>query len=167
MHCNHMLHYAVFQPPPIHHSIWATFEGNLNANTCSILSHYSFSLQHIYGMSIHFTFGNLTKWMYRDDGLYRCLSMRKCSIGKIINWPTRDIHKLDMLAFYPAALKAPGYCRTPSGRAGGRTGGRAAGQTSPVNTLTSIIFHGSFSNLARTFIVLRSRTSSIMEVLPH
>ena len=36
-----------------------------------------------------------------------------------------------------------------------------------VNTLTSIIFHGSFSNLARTFIVLRSRTSSIMEVLPH
>ena len=52
-------------------------------------------------------------------------------------------------------------------RAGGRVGGRAAGQTSPVNTLTSIIFHGSFSNLARTFIVLRSRTSSIMEVLPH
>ena len=29
--------------------------------------------------------------------------------------------------FYPAALKAPGYCRTPSGRAGGRAGGRAAG----------------------------------------
>ena len=28
-----------------------------------------------------------------------------------------------------------------------------------VNTLTSIIFHGSFSNLARTFITLRSRTS--------
>ena len=36
-----------------------------------------------------------------------------------------------------------------------------------VNTLKSIIFHGSFSNLARTFITLRSRTSSIMEVLPH
>ena len=71
------------------------------------------------------------------------------------------------LSFYPAALKGSGYCRTPSGRAGGRTGGRAAGQTSPVNTLTSIIFHGSFSNLARTFIALRSRTSSIMEVLPH
>ena len=48
-----------------------------------------------------------------------------------------------------------------------RVGGRAAGQTSPVNTLTSIIFHGSFSNLGRTFITLRSRTSSIMEVLPH
>ena len=36
-----------------------------------------------------------------------------------------------------------------------------------VNTLTSIIFHGSFSNLVRTFITLRSRTSSMMEVLPH
>ena len=30
-----------------------------------------------------------------------------------------------MIPFYPAALKAPGYCRTPSGRAGGRAGGRA------------------------------------------
>ena len=30
--------------------------------------------------------------------------------------------------FYPAALKALGYCRTPSGRAGGRTGGRAGGR---------------------------------------
>ena len=30
--------------------------------------------------------------------------------------------------FYPAALKAPGYCRTPSGRAGGRTGGRQGRQ---------------------------------------
>ena len=46
-------------------------------------------------------------------------------------------------------------------------GGQVAGQTSPVNTLTSIIFHGSFSDLARTFITLRSRTSSIMEILPH
>ena len=36
-----------------------------------------------------------------------------------------------------------------------------------VNTLTSIIFHRSFLNLTRTFITLRSRTSSIMEVLPH
>ena len=61
--------------------------------------------------------------------------------------------------FTPQPLRAPGYCRTPSGR--------VAGQTSPVNTLTSIIFHGSFSNLARTFITLRSWTSSIMEVLPH
>ena len=61
--------------------------------------------------------------------------------------------------FTPQPLRAPGYCRTPSGR--------AAGQKSPVNTLTSIIFHESFSNLARTFITLRSRTSSIMEVLPH
>ena len=49
--------------------------------------------------------------------------------------------------FTPQPLRAPGYCRTPSGR--------AAGQTSPVNTLTSILFHGSFSNLARTFITLR------------
>ena len=65
-----------------------------------------------------------------------------------------------VLIFLPRSpLRAPGYCRTPSGR--------AAGQTSPVNTLTSIIFHGSFSNLARTFITIRSRTSSIMEVLPH
>ena len=30
--------------------------------------------------------------------------------------------------FYPAALKAPGYCRTPSGRAGGRAGGRQGRQ---------------------------------------
>ena len=30
-----------------------------------------------------------------------------------------------------------------------------------------VLVHGSFSNLARTFITLRSRTSSIMEVLPH
>ena len=67
------------------------------------------------------------------------------------------------VVFTPQPLRAPGYCRTP----GGRAGGRAAGQTSPVNTLTSIIFHRSFSNLARTFIALRSRTSSIMEVLPH
>ena len=49
----------------------------------------------------------------------------------------------------PQPLRAPGYCRTPSGR--------AAGQTSPVNTLTSIIFHGSFANLARTFTTLISR----------
>ena len=70
---------------------------------------------------------------------------------------------LCLMIFTPQPLRAPGYCRTPSGRAGGR----AAGQTSPVNILTSIIFHGSFSNLVRTFITLRSRTSSIMEVLPH
>ena len=86
-----------------------------------------------------------------------CLSVRPYDLAC-----SRDDSK-NAFHFYPAALKAPGYCRTPSGWAGGR----AAGQTSPVNTLTSIIFHGSFSNLARTFIVLRSRTSSIMEVLPH
>ena len=68
-----------------------------------------------------------------------------------------------LFVFTPQPLKAPGYCRTPSMR----VGGRAAGQTSPVNTLTSIIFHGSFSNLARAFITLKSQTSSIMEVLPH
>ena len=68
-----------------------------------------------------------------------------------IVYPMKYVLSFIVLYFYPAALKAPGYW----------------GQTSPVNTLTSIIFHGSFSNLARTFIVLRSRTSSIMEVLPH
>ena len=66
------------------------------------------------------------------------------------------------LQYYPAALKGCGVLSSPE-----RAGGRAAGQTSAVNTLTSTIFHGSFSNLARTFIALRSRTSSIMEVLPH
>ena len=45
--------------------------------------------------------------------------------------------------FTQQPLRAPGYCRSPSGWAGGR----AAGQTSPVNTLMSIIFHWSFSNL--------------------
>ena len=44
--------------------------------------------------------------------------------------------------FYPAALKALGYCRCPSGR--------AAGQTSPVNTRTAAIFHRAFSNLAKS-----------------
>ena len=65
--------------------------------------------------------------------------------------------------FTPQPLRAPGYCRRPSGR----VGWRAAGQNSPVNTLTSTIFHRSFWNLARTFITLRSQTSLIMEVLPH
>ena len=64
------------------------------------------------------------------------------------------------MVFTPQPLRAPGYCRYPSGPAARRSGGRAcgsgAGQTSPVNTLTSIIFHWSFSNLARTFITLRS-----------
>ena len=36
-----------------------------------------------------------------------------------------------------------------------------------VSALTSVIFLRSFSNMARRFIVLRSRPSSIMEVLPH
>ena len=34
-------------------------------------------------------------------------------------------NQISLAYFYPAALKAPGYCRTPSGRAGGRAGGRA------------------------------------------
>ena len=59
---------------------------------------------------------------------------------------------ISVIVFTPQPLRAPGYCRTPSGR--------AAGQTSPVNTLTSTIFHGSFSNLARTFITLRSQVRS-------
>ena len=67
-----------------------------------------------------------------------------------------------IIRFLPSALKGSGVLSYPE-----RAGEWAAGQTSPVNTLTSIIFHGSFSNLARTFITLRSRTSSIMEVLPH
>ena len=46
--------------------------------------------------------------------------------------------------FYPTALKGSGVLSSPE-----RAGGWAAGHTSPVNTLTSIIFHGSFSNLAR------------------
>ena len=72
----------------------------------------------------------------------------------------RENHSRWLGAIYtPQPLRPPGYCRRPSGR--------ATGQTSPVNTLTSIIFHGSFSNLARTFITLRFQTSSIMEVLPH
>ena len=62
---------------------------------------------------------------------------------KLILWEKHDC------IFTPQPLRAPGYCRRPSGRAGGRVGGQASGQTSPVNTLTSIIFHGSFSNLAR------------------
>ena len=36
-----------------------------------------------------------------------------------------------------------------------------------VPALTSVIFISSFSNMARTFIILRCQTSSIMEVLTH
>ena len=64
-------------------------------------------------------------------------------------------------SFYSAALKGSGVL-SPE-----RAGGRVAGQTSPVNTLTSAIFHGSFSNLAGTFIALTSQMSLIMQVLPH
>ena len=91
------------------------------------------------------------------------------SIHAEICWKTygrvfsRLIHLINSnITFYPAVLKGSGVLSYPE-----RAGGRAAGQTSPVNTLTSIIFHGSFSNLARIFITLRYRTSSIMEVLPH
>ena len=76
--------------------------------------------------------------------------------------PKQCYHEMDYSFYYPAALKGSGVLSYPE-----QAGGRAAGQTSPVNTLTSIIFHKSFSNFARTFITLRSRTSSIMEVLPH
>ena len=76
--------------------------------------------------------------------------------------PTLQISLILVSCFYPAALKGSGVLSYPE-----RAGGRAAGQTSPVNTLTSIIFHGSFSNFARTFITIRSLTSSIIKVLPH
>ena len=69
---------------------------------------------------------------------------------------------LNKMALFTPQPKGSGVLSYPE-----RAGRRAAGQTSPVNTLTSILFHGSFSNLARTFITLRSRTTSIMEVLPH
>ena len=88
---------------------------------------------------------------------------------KFVSWPPPPPPMLMLMIvvckpiFTPQPLMARGYCRRPSGR----SVDRAAGQISPVNTLTSIIFHGSFSNLARTFITLRSRTSSMMEVLPH
>ena len=36
-----------------------------------------------------------------------------------------------------------------------------------VSALTSVNFHGSFWNVVRIFIALRSRTISIMEVLPY
>ena len=84
------------------------------------------------------------------------MEVRRLAFPVSVSFHSRSI-------FTPQSVRAPGYCRRPSGRAGGR----AEGQTSPVNTPTSPIFHGSFSNLARTFITLRSGTSSIMEVLPH
>ena len=50
----------------------------------------------------------------------------------VLIWMTSlDTKFLNILSdepFYPAALKAPGYCRTPSGRAGGRADGRAGGR---------------------------------------
>ena len=64
--------------------------------------------------------------------------------------------------FYPAALKGSGVLSSSK-----RADQWTARQTSPIDTLTSVIYHGSSSSLARTFIALRSRTSSIMEVLPH
>ena len=95
------------------------------------------------------------------------LSLYDCFEGPTFSPSQTTLHKVRVkerkVLFTPQPLRA----RIVVARAGGRTGGRAAGQTSPVNTLTSTIFHGSFSNLARTFIALRSRTSSIMEVLPH
>ena len=79
----------------------------------------------------------------------------------------RILTQLLIFAFW--SLLKPFLPRSPEGLLSSpeRAGGWASGQTSPVNTLTSTIFHGSFSNLARTFIALRSRTSLIMEVLPH
>ena len=84
------------------------------------------------------------------------------SVRPSVHLSVRLSVRLSLSPFYPAALKGSGLLSSPE-----RAGGQAAGETSPVNTLTSIIFHGSFLNLARTFITLRSRMSLIMEVLPH
>ena len=63
--------------------------------------------------------------------------------------------------FYPIAFKGLGDCRHPSDQAIGWVVGRVAGQSS------AVIFHGSISRLARTFLVLRSGMSLIMAVLSH
>ena len=63
------------------------------------------------------------------------------------------LHIMSMILYVYTPLRAPGYCGT-------------LGRQAPLTLSLSTIFHGSFSNLARTFITLRSRTSSIMEVLP-
>ena len=51
-------------------------------------------------------------------------------------FPIDDIILERVIHFYPAALKAPGYCRTPSGRAGGRADGRAGGRQGRQAALT-------------------------------
>ena len=61
--------------------------------------------------------------------------------------------------FTPQPLSAHGYCLRPSGQ--------AARRSRPVSAFTSTVYHISFPNLARTCIALRTRTSSIMEALPH
>ena len=105
-------------------------------------------------------------WKYRPKLCQKKYFHHDDVIDDVTGWPQNQpyifFYKWNNNIFTPQPLRAPGYCHTPE-----RAGWRAAGQTSPVNTLTSILFHWSFSNLARTFITLRSRTRSIMEVLPH
>ena len=59
---------------------------------------------------------------------------------------------------HPSAIKGSGVVSSP---------GWSVVSTSPISALTSVIFLWSFSNVARTFIALRYRTSWITEVLPR
>ena len=70
----------------------------------------------------------------------------------------------DIYVFTQQLFRPLEYCRQPSGRSVGvgRAFGQAAGNTSFVSALTSIILHGSFSNLARTLIGLKSQKSLLM-----
>ena len=99
----------------------------------------------------HYSKQGLTTGNYKNGTVPVIFYASSCAPWPVVVYPCAKV----MALFTPQPLRAPGYCRRPSGWAGGR----AAGQTSPLNTLTSTIFHGSFWNLARTFIALRSRTS--------
>ena len=46
-------------------------------------------------------------------------------LAGLSDWDNDELQWMKKIGFYPAALKAPGYCRTPSGRAGGRQGRQA------------------------------------------
>ena len=98
-------------------------------------------------------------------------------IGENISWPSTsgkfyhggcipiNVHIMGPFrTFYQAAFKGSRVLSSPErpvGRSVGRLDGRSDGRQPSQRS------HGSFSRMARTFIVLRSRTSSVMEVLPH
>ena len=83
-------------------------------------------------------------------------------LGKYLIWDLINMY------FTTQPFRATGYCCHPSGWAGERAGGCAGGRADkPVSTRTSVIFHRMFSNLAKTFILLRSRTILIIGVLAH